>query len=157
MACCTPWITSRSNDVRSTLHALTRPPTPGVLKWILGALGLGGSALMLTELLLIRHHNQPLQIVAPIAAAIGVSISLVPALTQNRAARVLSLIIALGLMFAGGIGGVVHLWRNAEVTNSRAPLEVLSGPFPALAPLALANIGAVIALTVWVTTRQENT
>ncbi|NJK45208.1 MAG: hypothetical protein HC933_13850 [Pleurocapsa sp. SU_196_0] len=139
--------------MRSALHALKRPPTPGVLKWILGALGLGGSALMLTELLLIKHHSQPLQLIAPIAAATGLSVSLMPAITQNRAARVLSLVIALGLMLAGGIGAVVHLWRNAEVTNSRAALEVLSGPFPALAPLALANIGA---LTIWVTTRQEN-
>ena len=132
------------------LNVLRRPPSPTILKWVLAGLAFGGSLLLVVELLLIRHYTAPLQIVALLAAGAGLIASFVPGITQNRLVRGGLLLVAAALMGAGAFGTVVHLVRNAEVTRSSAPLEVLSGPYPALAPLALANIGVVIALTVWV-------
>jgi hypothetical protein len=135
--------------------ALTQPPPHALLKLVLAALGFGGSALMLTELLLIKHHSVPLQLVAPSAAGIGLLTSFVPALTRNRVARGFTVFTALGLMIAGAIGAVIHFTKNLEVIQNASLLEVLSGPYPSLAPLALANIGAVMLLTTWVSTRSE--
>jgi hypothetical protein len=132
------------------LTVLQRPPSPGLLKWVLAGLAFGGSLLLVVELLLIRHYTAPLQPVALGAAGVGLMASFVPAATQNRVARVVLLLVAAALIGAGAFGAVVHLKRNAEVTRISAPLEVLSGPYPALAPLALANVGLVIALAVWV-------
>jgi hypothetical protein len=140
-------------------EVLQQPPSPALLKWVLAGLACGGSLLLMVELLLIRHHTAPLQPLALLAAGAGLIASFVPAATQNRVARGALLLVAVALMGAGAFGTTVHLLRNAEVTRSAAPLEVLSGPYPALAPLALANIGLVIALTVWVsggTTRRAS-
>jgi hypothetical protein len=132
------------------LNVLRQPPAPSLLKWVLAGLAFGGSLLLVVELLLIRHYTATLQPVALVAAGAGLIGSFVPAATQNRVARGVLLFIAAALMGVGAFGTIVHLVRNAEVTRSSTPLEVLSGPYPALAPLALANIGLVIALTVWV-------
>jgi hypothetical protein len=132
------------------LKVLRQPPSPVLLKWVLAGLAFGGSLLLVVELLLIRHHTAPLQPVALASAGAGLIASFVPAATQNRVARGVLLSVAAALMGAGVFGAIVHLVRNTEVTRSAVPLEVLSGPYPALAPLALANIGLVIALTVWV-------
>jgi hypothetical protein len=141
---------SPSNKLRDTL---AQPPSTALLKFVLAALGFGGSALMLTELLLIKHHNVTLQLVAPTAAGIGLLTSFVPAVTRNRVARGLVVLVGLGLMLVGGIGVVIHFSKNLEVIKNASLLEVLSGPYPSLAPLALANIGAVMLLTVWVSTQ----
>jgi hypothetical protein len=130
-------------------------PAPMLLKFILAALGFGGSLLMLTELLLIKHYRQPLQLVALGAAITGLTISFVPALMQHRVARVATFLLSLGLMLAGVVGTTVHFLKNAAVIKSSNLLEVLAGPYPALAPLALANIGVVIALSVWVSARED--
>lgn len=137
-------------DARLNLNLLQQPPSPALLKWVLAGLAFSGSLLLVVELLLIRHHTAPLQPVALASAGAGLIASFVPAATRNRVARGVLLLVAAALMGAGAFGAVMHLVRNAEVTRSSAPLEVLSGPYPALAPLALANIGLVIALTVWV-------
>jgi hypothetical protein len=143
---------SSLNELR---EALNQPPPTGLLKFVLAGLGFGGSLLMLSELLLIKHHNVPLQLIAPIAAGIGLLTSLVPALTRDRVARGFVLVIALMLMLAGVTGAFVHFTKNLEVIKDAPILEVLSGPYPSLAPLALANIGAVMLLTLWVSTRHK--
>jgi hypothetical protein len=123
-------------------------PSLGLLRTILIALSAIASVSFLLELIFLRHFNETLQYVPIIAVSLGL-VGVIAALRANAVTQVIVVIAALGLLAAGGIGAVVHLIRNIGYAEGKGLWEVLTGPAPTMAPLALANLGLMLLLSLW--------
>lgn len=125
-------------------------PTPNLslVRTVLIALNLIGAASFLAELIFLRHFNEPLQYVAITAASLGVIGTLV-AISKNTLARGFTLFAGVAMMLAGGVGFGIHLWRNHTYLPDQGVWGALTGPAPVMAPLALANIGLMLLVAVW--------
>jgi hypothetical protein len=123
----------------------SRIPTPSLPMVALNAIA-GVSFLL--ELIFLQHFNETLQWVPIIAVILGM-IGVIACLRPNGVTRVIVILAALGLLGAGSVGALVHLIRNAGYAEGKGLWAVLTGPAPVIAPLALANIGLLLLVTLW--------
>ncbi len=127
------------------------------LRGALLALVLVGAAGLLAELLLLEHWDDPWQW-APLGLLAAV-LALGPALWRRPGAATLRLFRALMLLCvaAGAAGVVLHYLGNAEFETESDPAltglalfwAAVRGATPALAPGAMAQLGAVGLLFAW--------
>ena len=125
-------------------------PNLSLVRTVLIGLNLIGAASFLAELIFLRHFNEPLQYIAITAASLGVIGSLV-AISRNTIAHGFTLFAGVAMMLAGGTGFGIHLWRNHTYLPDQGVWGALTGPAPVMAPLALANIGLMLLVAVWLT------
>jgi hypothetical protein len=128
----------------------SRIPAPSLplVRNILITLNAIAGVSFLLELIFLQHFNETLQWV-PIIAVIFGMIGLIASLRPNGVTRVIVILASLGLLGAGGVGALVHLIRNAGYAEGKGLWAVLTGPAPVIAPLALANIGLLLLVTLW--------
>jgi hypothetical protein len=128
----------------------SRIPAPSLplVRNILIALNAIAGVSFLLELVFLQHFNETLQWVPIVAVILGM-IGVIASLQPNGITRVVVVVAALGLLGAGGLGALVHLIRNAGYAEGKGLWAVLTGPAPVIAPLALANIGLLLLVTLW--------
>jgi hypothetical protein len=125
-------------------------PTLGLLRVVLIGLNLIASVSFLAELMFLRHFNESLQYIPIVAVSLGL-IGTLAALSRNTLAQGITILAALVLMLAGGVGFGIHLWRNHLIQPDAGLWGALTGPAPVMAPLSLANVGLMLLVTVWLT------
>jgi hypothetical protein len=128
-----------------------RIPTPSLplLRTILIGLNAIASVSFLLELIFLQHFNETLQWIPIIAASLGI-IAVIASLQSNTITRAIVILAALALLGAGGLGALVHLIRNIGYAEGKGLWAILTGPAPTMAPLALANVGLLLLLTLWI-------
>jgi hypothetical protein len=128
-----------------------RIPTPSLplLRIILIGLNAIASVSFLLELIFLQHFNETLQWIPIIAASLGI-IAVIASLQSNTITRAIVILAALALLGAGGLGALVHLIRNIGYAEGKGLWAILTGPAPTMAPLALANVGLLLLLTLWI-------
>jgi hypothetical protein len=128
----------------------SRLPAPSLplVRNILIALNAIAGVSFLLELVFLQHFNETLQWVPIIAVVLGM-VGVLASLQPNGVTRVIVVVAALGLLGAGGLGALVHLLRNAGYAEGKGLWAILTGPAPVIAPLALANIGLLLLVTLW--------
>ncbi len=134
-----------------TVNPLRIPvPNLPLVRAVLIGLNLVGAASFLAELIFLRHFNEPLQWIAVAAASLGV-IGTLAAISRNIVARGFTLFAGAAMMLAGGTGFGIHLYRNHTYLPDQGVWGALTGPAPVMAPLALANIGLMLLVAIWLT------
>jgi hypothetical protein len=123
-------------------------PSLGLLRLVLIGLNAIAIVSLLLELVFLQHFGQPWQWIAPLAAGAGVA-AVLASLSQHNVARAVVAVVALGLMVAGATGALLHFLKNLEYAQQKTLWDALTGSAPALAPLALANVGLTLLVTLW--------
>jgi hypothetical protein len=123
-------------------------PSLGLLRLVLIGLNAIAIVSLLLELVFLQHFQQPFQGIALLAAGLGV-LAVLASLVQHHAARAVVAVVALGLLGAGATGALLHFLKNLEYAQEKTIWAALTGSAPAFAPLALANVGLTLLVTLW--------